>query len=50
MGEASINIEYAYAYSGKKEAVMVVRVDQVDDAIRALQAHGGRLLEEKELS
>jgi hypothetical protein len=50
MGEANINIEYAYAYSGKKEAVMVVRVDQVDDAIRALQAHGGRLLEEKELS
>ncbi|KQM10733.1 acetolactate synthase [Methanomassiliicoccales archaeon RumEn M1] len=50
MGSAGINIEYAYAYSGKKEAVLVVRVDQVEDAIKALQAHGGRLLEEKELA
>lgn len=50
MGSAGINIEYAYAYSGKKEAVLVVRVDQVEDAIMALQAHGGRLLEEKELA
>ena len=50
MGQAGINIEYAYAYSGKKEAVLLVRVDQVNDAIRAIQANGGRLLEEKELA
>ena len=50
MGSADINIEYAYAYSGKKEAILVVRVDQVEDAIKALQAHGGRLMEERELA
>lgn len=50
MGSAGINIEYAYAYSGKKEAVLVVRVDQIDDAIKALQAHGGHLMEERELA
>ena len=50
MGSADINIEYAYAYSGKKEAILVVRVDHVEDAIKALQAHGGRLLDEKELA
>jgi len=50
LGGAGINIEYAYAYSGRKEAVLVIRVDQVDDAIKAIQASGGRLLEERELS
>ncbi|NLI74133.1 MAG: ACT domain-containing protein [Euryarchaeota archaeon] len=50
MGSADINIEYAYAYSAKTEAVLVVRVDQVDDAIKALQEHGGQLIKEKELA
>ena len=50
LGNAGINIEYAYAYSGKGAAVLIIRVDQVEDAIKAVQASGGRLLAEKELS
>ena len=50
MGEAGINIEYAYAYSGQKEATLILRVDHVEDAIKALQAQGDYLLKEEELS
>jgi len=44
LGEAKINIEYAYAYSGSSVAVLVLRVDQAEDAIRSIRAHGGELL------
>ena len=47
MGEAGINIEYAYAYSGQKEATLILRVDHVEDAIKALQAQGDYLLKEE---
>jgi hypothetical protein len=50
LGDAGINIEYAYAYSGRPAAVLILRVDQVDDAIRTILANGGKLLEEKELA
>ena len=50
LGEAGINIEYAYAYSGPPSAVLVLRVDHVDEAIRTILSKGGKLLEEKELA
>ncbi len=50
LGDAAINIEYAYAYSGRPAAVLILRVDQVEDAIKAILASGGKLLEEKELA
>jgi hypothetical protein len=45
LGDAGINIEYSYAYSGKGGAVLILRVDQVDDAIQQIQASGATLLE-----
>jgi len=45
LGEGKINIEYAYAYSGKDVAVLILRVDNVDAAIDAIQKGGGTLLE-----
>lgn len=50
LGDAGINIEYAYAYSGRPSAVLILRVDQVEDAISALLAGGGQLLERAELA
>ena len=44
LGNAGINIEYAYAYSGKDAAVLILRVDQVEDAVRQILARGGELL------
>lgn len=44
LGDAAINIEYAYAYSGKDAAVLILRVDQVEDAIRKILGSGGELL------
>jgi hypothetical protein len=45
LGQAGINIEYAYAYSGKEAAVLILRVDNVEAAIAALQKGGAKLLE-----
>ncbi|NYT05955.1 MAG: ACT domain-containing protein [Methanomicrobiales archaeon] len=44
IGDASINIEYAYAYSGRDAAVLILRVDHVEDAIRSIRAAGGDLI------
>ena len=48
LGDASINIEYAYAYSGKKQAVLILRIDQVPEAIEKIRSFGGELLESSE--
>ncbi|MEN6395081.1 MAG: ACT domain-containing protein [Methanoregula sp.] len=45
LGDAGINIEYSYAYSGKNAAVLILRVDQVDDAIEKILSSGATLLE-----
>ncbi|HNX17252.1 MAG TPA: ACT domain-containing protein [Methanoregula sp.] len=45
LGDAGINIEYSYAYSGKKAAVLILRVDQVDEAIEKISESGATLLE-----
>ena len=44
LSEAEINIEYSYAYSGREAAVLILRVDQVDAAVKKILAHGGTLL------
>lgn len=45
LGRAGINIEYSYAYSGRKCAVMVMRVEDIDSAVKQLLSVGARLLE-----
>ncbi|NMB79495.1 MAG: ACT domain-containing protein [Methanomicrobiales archaeon] len=45
LGDAGINIEYSYAYSGKDGAVLILRVDQVEDAIKKIKSSGATLLE-----
>ena len=44
LGDAGINIEYAYAYSGRDGAVLILRVDQVVDAVRQILDRDGELL------
>ncbi len=45
LGDANINIEYSYAYSGKDGAVLILRVDQVVDAIEKISKSGATLIE-----
>ncbi len=45
LGDSGINIEYSYAYSGSDGAVLILRVDQVDDAIKKIQKSGATLIE-----
>jgi hypothetical protein len=45
LGDSNINIDYAYAYSGKDAAVLILRVDNVDQAIQTLRAQGVTLIE-----
>ncbi len=47
LGEAEINMEYAYAYTGKDAAVLIIRVDLVEEAISRILSRGGSLLESK---
>lgn len=43
-GDNNINIEYAYAYAGKKGPAVFFRVDNPENAIKALEASGLRTL------
>jgi hypothetical protein len=45
LGDSNINIDYAYAYSGKDAAVLILRVDNVDQAVQTLRAKGVTLIE-----
>ena len=45
LGDAGVNIEYSYAYSGKEGAVLILRVDQVEEAIQKIRNSGATLLE-----
>jgi hypothetical protein len=45
LGDSGINIEYSYAYSGKEGAVLILRVDKVEDAIGKILSSGATLLE-----
>jgi hypothetical protein len=44
LGESEINIEYSYAYSGKEAAILILRVDRIDEAIEKLVKCGADLL------
>jgi len=44
LSEAGINIEYSYAYSGREAAVLILRVDRVEEAVEKILARGGILL------
>ena len=44
LGNSEINIEYAYAYSGKENAILILRVDSVKEAVRKILDYGGELL------
>ncbi len=50
LGDAGINIEYAYAYTGRPNAVLIIRVDHVDEAINAILSKGGQLIQRTELA
>jgi hypothetical protein len=45
LAEAGINIEYSYAYSGRKCAVLIMRVEDIDGAIRKLLEASAKLLD-----
>jgi hypothetical protein len=45
LAEAGINIEYSYAYSGRKCAVLIMRVEEIDPAVNKLLDAGAKLLE-----
>jgi hypothetical protein len=45
LAEAGINIEYSYAYSGRKCAVLIMRVEEIDAAVKKLLDAGAKLLE-----
>ena len=45
LGDAQINIEYSYAYSGKEGAVLILRVDDLQSAIQALLERGAGIME-----
>lgn len=50
LGDAGINIEYSYAYSGKEGAVLILRVDRVEEGITKVLDAGGKLLEAEQFS
>ncbi len=50
LADASINIEYSYAYSGKEKAVLILRVDQVEDAVQHIREAGFNLVMQQEFS
>ena len=51
LGGSDINIEYMYAFVGKsgKNALVVFRIEKLDEAIAALKAKGVRILTGDEL-
>jgi hypothetical protein len=50
LAEASINIEYSYAFAGCHQATLIVRVDDIDSAIAIIKKSGARVLTAEELS
>ena len=49
--DAKINIDYSYAFTGSKSgAYVVIRVDSVDEAQKALEANGVTVLNEEDVA
>ncbi len=42
--EDEINIEYSYAYTGRENSVLILRVDKIEEAIESMQQRGLELL------
>ena len=49
MGKAGINIEYGYAYTGRKAAAFFIRVDDPERAVKVLKDAGIRLILDSEI-
>lgn len=49
LGKAGINVEYAYAYSGRDLNYLFVRVDDTERAIKVLKEAGTRLIKRSEI-
>ncbi len=45
LSEAGVNVEYAYGYRNKPCAVLIIRVEDVDQGIEKVLAHGAKLLD-----
>jgi hypothetical protein len=50
LADASINIEYSYAFAGCHQATLILRVDDIDAAIDIIQKSGAHLLTAEEVS
>ncbi|MHA1805849.1 MAG: ACT domain-containing protein [Promethearchaeota archaeon] len=48
LGDAHINIEYVYSTLLKEEAMIILRVDDVEKAMRILKDEGVKLVEKQE--
>ncbi len=48
LGENDINIEYLYSTLVKAEAIIVLRIDNIDKAIEVLKKNGVKLIENQE--
>ncbi|PWR70730.1 ACT domain-containing protein [Methanospirillum stamsii] len=44
LSDAGINIDYSYAFSGKNKAILILRVDKVEEAIKLLLSHSFTLI------
>jgi hypothetical protein len=51
LSASSLNIEYMYAFVGRSgaHAIVIFRIERVDDAIRALKESGARILTGEQL-
>ncbi len=45
LADVQINIEYSYAYTGKEGGVLILRVDDAEQAVRLITSLGAPLLE-----
>jgi len=48
LGDNSINIEYIYSTLVKDEAIIVLRIDNIDKAVEVLKKKGVKLIEKQE--
>jgi len=46
LGDANINIDYAYAYSGNSDAYLILRVSNLDEAIHNIEKTGLELMDD----
>jgi len=46
LGDANINIDYAYAYSGNSDAYLILRVSNLNEAISNIEKIGLELMDE----